>query len=74
MQVTVTARGALAHRLPAGPRPVELSAEATAGELLTAMGLPTAGWVCVVNGTAVPHRQRLSEGDRVQVFAQSAGG
>lgn len=74
MQVTVTARGALAHRLPAGPRPVELPDGASARDLLTAVGLPAAGWICVVNGTAVPHRQRLSEGDRVLLFAQAAGG
>lgn len=33
-----------------------------------------AGWVCVVSGTAVPARHILREGDRVQVFAQTAGG
>lgn len=74
MHVTVTARGALADRVQGTPGPVELTDGASAGDLLATLGLPAAGWVCVVNGTAVPRRQTLSDGDRVQVFAQSAGG
>ncbi|HEX5997127.1 MAG TPA: MoaD/ThiS family protein [Jiangellales bacterium] len=74
MHLTVTARGALADRIPGGAGVTLTGTEATVGALLDHLGLARSSCVVVVNGTAANAMARLRDGDRVQLYPQQAGG
>ncbi len=74
MQVDVTLRGGLATRLPGGQARIDLPDQGTVEDLLVALELRPLSCVCVVNGAAVGRTAPLRPDDRVQVFAQTAGG
>ena len=55
-------------------RPIDVSDGATVGELIARFGLPDGPRVVFVNGRHAADDQPLSDGDRLAIFPQIAGG
>ena len=55
-------------------RPIDVSDGATVGELIARFGLPGGPRVVFVNGRHAADDQPLSDGDRLAIFPQIAGG
>jgi sulfur carrier protein ThiS len=75
--VEVVLKGTLARqvdRLPDGRGRVELADEATLETLRLELGLPTAPYVAVVDGTAVRGAAPLRDGVRIELHPPMAGG
>jgi sulfur carrier protein ThiS len=75
--VEVVLRGTLVgrvERLPGGRGPVELTDGATLESLRDELGLPTAPYIAVVDGTAVRGAAPLRDGARVELHPPMAGG
>lgn len=77
MIVEVVLKGTLVRQVPDladGRGPVELVDDATLATLLERLGLPTAPYVAVVDGTAVRGAVPLRDGARVELHPPMAGG
>jgi sulfur carrier protein ThiS len=75
--VEVVLKGTLVQRvdrLPDGRGPVELAEDATLETLRQELGLPTAPYIAVVDGTAVRGAAPLRDGVRVELHPPMAGG
>jgi sulfur carrier protein ThiS len=55
-------------------RPIDVSDGGTVGELVARLGLPDGPRVVFVNGRHAADDQPLSDGDRLAIFPQIAGG
>ena len=73
VRVTVSGRGPLAERVPPGCV-LDLADGATVTDALAELGLPASACVTVVNGEVARPQTALSDGDRVQLYHQRAGG
>jgi sulfur carrier protein ThiS len=75
--VEVVLRGTLAGRVPSlpdGRGQVDVAEDATVTDLLTTLGLPSAPYVAVIDGTARRGAAPLSPGARVELHPPMAGG
>jgi sulfur carrier protein ThiS len=75
--IEVVLRGMLAQQvqqLPDGRGVVELADDATLETLRHELGLPTAPYIAVVDGTAVRGAAPLRDGARVELHPPMAGG
>ncbi len=74
MKVTVSRKGLLAEGASGREEPVTLQDGATTTDVLAACGLDPRRCIVVVNGAAVARGQRVSDGDRLQLYPAQAGG
>jgi sulfur carrier protein ThiS len=75
--VEVVLKGTLARQVehpPGGRGPVELPEDATLETLRQELGLPTAPYIAVVDGSAVRGASPLRDGARVELHPPMAGG
>ena len=75
MHITVKVIGGLVGRLGFGERRQEVPEEATAGELLAALGIADPRTVITTrNGHGIAPDEALAEGDRILVSPPFSGG
>ncbi len=75
LSVSLKLSGGLAKQLPGGAAIIEVDNGTTLGGLLAKYGLDARYYVVVLNNAVAPSRTTaLSDGDRVVVHPQMAGG